>query len=149
MSNSSEEDRQEVEGQADKPQPAFSPKQIAIGLVVIGAVAIIAVLMLRAPAGKGTPVPAETATEALAAATDTAQPTETPVSEETATKEVTEEATEPTEEATATPTRDPSATPAHLPPLEPLEVLPPATADDWSRGSEDAKVVWIEYLDFQ
>jgi cytoskeletal protein RodZ len=142
MSNSSEEDRKEVEEQADKPQPAFSPKQIAIGLVVIGAVAIIAVLMLRAPAGKGTPVPAETATEALAAATDTAQPTETPVSEETATAE-------PTEEATATPTRDPSATPAHLPPLEPLEVLPPVTADDWSRGPEDAKVVWIEYLDFQ
>jgi hypothetical protein len=134
----------DVEERADKPQPAFSPKHIALGLGVIGAVILIAVLMLRPPAGEGTPVAAETATEALAAVTETAQPTEEAQPTETPEPEKTA-----TPEGTPTPTRDPMATPAHVPPLEPLEVLPPATADDWSRGPEDAKVVWIEYLDFQ
>jgi protein-disulfide isomerase/cyclophilin family peptidyl-prolyl cis-trans isomerase len=62
-----------------------------------------------------------------------------------------------TEAATAAPTQTGPATCSlynPLPPVDPtlqasIANMPPASADDWSRGNPDAKIVFIEYADYQ
>jgi hypothetical protein len=46
-------------------------------------------------------------------------------------------------------TPGPLVTPGPAPTLSWPEALPRVSKEDWSRGPSDARVVWIEYADFQ
>jgi hypothetical protein len=95
-------------------------------IIVVAAVGLFALLVACGPT---TPPP-------------TAEPTNTPTS-------IPEEATEAApESAAAFPTPNPNPECVAEPIPEDPNV-PPPTADDWSKGSDDAPVTLIEYGDFQ
>ena len=112
-------------------------------IVLVAAVVLIPVL---AACGSGNPSPTTeavaTPTEVVASPTVSSPATDTPAA-------VAEEATETVPEpAAAFPTPNPNPECVSEPiPEDPN--IPPVTADDWSKGSDDALVTFIEYGDFQ
>lgn len=94
--------------------------------IVVAALGLIAWL---AACGPATPAPTPEATNT---------PTSVP-------EEATEAAAEPAA-AFPTPNPDPECVAEPIP-EDPN--IPPPTADDWSKGSDDAPVILIEYGDFQ
>ena len=109
-------------------------------------VAVAVLIPVLAACGSSTTSPiAEaiaTPTEAVASPTASSPATDTPAA---VAEETTEAVPEP---AAAFPTPNPS--PECVPePIPEDPNIPPVTADDWSKGSDDALVTFIEYGDFQ
>ena len=112
-------------------------------VVMVAAVILIPVL---AACGSASPSPTAeaiaTPTEVVASPTVSIPATDTPAA-------VAEEATEAVPEPAAafpTPNPNPECVPE---PITEDSNIPPVTADDWSKGSDDALVTFIEYGDFQ
>ena len=109
-------------------------------------VAVAVLVPVLAACGSATPSPTAeaiaTPTEEVASPTVSSPATDTPSA-------VAEEATEAVPEAAAVfPTPHPSPECVAEPiPEDPN--IPPVTAHDWSKGSDDALVTFIEYGDFQ
>jgi hypothetical protein len=105
----------------------------------ITVVAVVGIILLLAACGPVTPLQTAKTTEAPPVSSPS---TDTPaaVSEETP-----ESAPEPTA-AFPTPNPNPECV---VEPIPEDPNIPPATADDWSKGADDALVTLIEYADFQ
>jgi len=104
------------------------------------------IILLLAACGPVTPLQTAEATdppaEAIASPTVSSPPTDTP---DAVSEELTEPAPEP---AAAFPTPHPNPECVAEPiPEDPN--IPPVTADEWSKGTDDALVTLIEYGDFQ
>jgi hypothetical protein len=111
--------------------------------MIVAAFVLIPVL---AACGSAKPAPTveaiATPTEVVASPTVSSSATDTPAA-------VAEEATEVVPEPVAafpTPNPNPECVPEPIP-EDPN--IPPVTADDWSKGSDDALVTFVEYGDFQ
>ena len=109
-------------------------------------VAVAVLIPVLAACGSSKPSPTAeavaTPTEVVASPTVSSPATDTPAA-------VAEEATEAVPEPAAafpTPNPNPECVPEPIP-EDPN--IPPVTADDWSKGSDDALVTFVEYGDFQ
>jgi hypothetical protein len=106
--------------------------------------AAIGIIPLLAACGPVTPLQTAEATdpptEAVASPTVSSPPTDTPAA-------VSEETTEP-EPAAVFPTPHPNPE-CVVEPIPEDPNIPPPTADEWSKGADDALVTLIEYGDFQ
>ena len=117
------------------------------GLLAMAALGLIPLLAACGPTPASPPVelteePSDTPVAVVASptATSTVMPTQTPVVEEI------EESTPEIEVAFPTPHPNPECVEAPIP--EDPNIVP-VTADDWSKGPDDALVTLVEYSDFQ
>lgn len=109
-------------------------------------VAAVGIIPLLAACGATTPPPTEEATDTpvavVASPTVSRAVTQTPTS---ISEEATEAASEP-EAVFPTPHPNPECV---VEPIPEDPNIPPVTADEWSKGPDDALVTLIEYGDFQ
>jgi hypothetical protein len=108
--------------------------------------AAMGIIPLLAACGPATPLitvePTEAPEVAVASPTVSSPATNTPTASS-------EEATQPAPEpAAAFPTPNPNPE-CVVEPIPEDPNIPPATADEWSKGPDDASVTLIEYGDFQ
>jgi hypothetical protein len=109
-------------------------------------VAAIGLIPLLAACGSAKPSPTDEATPVASAATASPTASSSPANTPTPIAEETAEAVAEPEAAFPTPNPNPECVAEPIP-EDPN--IPAVTADDWSKGPEDALVTLVEYGDFQ